>query len=87
MDFMELREIYRTKAREHVQSWNVPPEEFDHITTIITSVMMTRDGYDKGGHFVQHVIDNNLLGAISHADTTCARFLKPIVTARDYCFI
>jgi hypothetical protein len=49
--------------------------EKDHIVHVASSVLMTRDGYQMGGSFVQAVVDNKLYQAASRADSTMQRCL------------
>jgi hypothetical protein len=50
--------------------------------------MMTRDGKGyPGGSFVQAVVDNDLFGAISRADSECYQNLKVIVAANQYAYL
>lgn len=59
------------------------PSEISHVTDIVASVFMTKYAYRIGGGFVQAVIDNNLSGAFSRADSTIVRALKIIVWANE----
>lgn len=86
---MDVIEKYQKKAEEFVDKStpfttvsNIPSP---HIVQIVASVMMTRDevGY-PGGSFVQAVVNNDLVGAISKADTECAKHLRLIVSAKEF---
>lgn len=79
-----------------VNQYNLAAQEFanerhvinPHIINIIASVMMTRDDKGlKGGGFVQSVVDNDLYGAISRADTECYQHLKLIVAANQSAYL
>lgn len=59
----------------------------DHIIDVMVSVCMTRDGIRNGGSFVQAVVNNNLLEAISRADKEVLRKLRIITLAKHYCHI
>jgi hypothetical protein len=48
---------------------------------------MHRDDVLRGGGFVEAVVNNQLLQAVSRADQTCYANLKVIVSAREYCYI
>jgi hypothetical protein len=55
---------------------NTPPEaDKPHITNIARSIMMTRDGLDSGGSFVQSIIENNLSASVGRADSVCVQCL------------
>lgn len=57
--------------------------EINHVTDIVASIFMTKYRYRIGGGFVQSVIDNDLSGAFSRADSTIVRALKIIVWANE----
>lgn len=52
-------------------------DERDHIINIGTSILCTKweIGY-AGGGFVRSFIDNDLIGTLSRADSTCIKALK-----------
>lgn len=82
---MEIIKQYQEQARKFALSYDV---DNDHITSIIASVMMTRDKTGiQGGGFVQAVVNNDLFGAISRADITCQKHIKVIVAANQYSFL
>jgi hypothetical protein len=62
-------------------------EVSDHIVNIIASVMMTRDNVLHGGSFVNYVIQNDLRGAILHADDEVLKNIKIIVLAKENAFV
>jgi hypothetical protein len=78
-NYDELRDAYTQKAKEIISNWHVEPEL--HLTDIVRSVMMHRDGVLTGGDFVRAVCNNDLYAAINRADTTCLRYLNIIVSA------
>jgi acid phosphatase family membrane protein YuiD len=85
MDRMDIVNQYRLAAEEFALQYGVSNE---HIISIISSVMMTRDGRGiSGGGFVQSVIANDLFGAISRADNECYNHLKVIVAANQYAYL
>lgn len=53
------------------------PEDNDqgHVINIARSVMMTRDGLDSGGSFVQSIIENDLSASVGRADSVCVQCL------------
>ena len=82
---MEIVKQYQLAAQEFALEYEVTNP---HIINIIASVMMTRDGKGlRGGSFVESVVDNDLSGAISKADTQCLQNLKVIVAACDYAYL
>jgi hypothetical protein len=79
---MEIVNQYQSAAEEFALEYGVTNP---HIVSIIASVMMTRDGKGyPGGSFVQSVVDNDLYGALSKADSQCYQNLKVIVAANQY---
>jgi hypothetical protein len=82
---MDIVNQYQSAAKEFALEYEVTNP---HIINIIASVMMTRDGKGlRGGSFVESVVDNDLSGAISKADTQCLQNLKVIVAACDYAYL
>lgn len=82
---MEIVNQYQNAAEEFALQYGVT--NF-HIVNIVASVMMTRDGKGyPGGSFVQAVVDNDLFGAISRADSVCYQNLKVIVAANQYAYL
>ena len=82
---MEIVNQYQIAAQEFALEYDVTNP---HIINIIASVMMTRDGKGlQGGGFVQSVVNNDLFGAISKADSECYNNLKVIVAANQYSYL
>jgi len=82
---MEIVNQYQIAAEEFALEYDVTNA---HIINIIASVMMTRDGKGlQGGGFVQSVVNNDLFGAISKADSECYNNLKVIVAANQYSYL
>ena len=80
---MDIINEYQKRAKDFTMMYGVSN---DHITSIVASVMMTRDGEGfPGGSFVQSVVNNDLYGAVSRADSVCLKHLKTIVAANQYC--
>jgi hypothetical protein len=79
---MTKHDIYRKKAEEslkkvpHFIHGELSQEDYLHVVSIASSVMMTRDKVLPGGSFVQCVVDNDLYGAFSRADNVCERSIK-----------
>lgn len=84
---MDKIKEYRTRAEKFANEYRVKPEDMGHVTDMVSSVMMTRDKYIRGGGFVQAVVDNDLYQAINRGDETCLRNLKVIVASREYCHL
>lgn len=84
---------FRTSAIEAVNyyftSFSYPDRasfsdsEINHVTDIVASIFMTKYDYRIGGGFVQSVIDNDLSGAFSRADSTIVKALKIMVWANE----
>jgi phage portal protein BeeE len=82
---MDIIDQYNLAAEEYALGYGVTNP---HIISIISSVMMTRDKRGiRGGGFVQSVVNNDLYGAISKADTQCYQNLKVIVSANQHSFL
>jgi len=92
----ESREImtdysrYRNAAKKnfdeyYASTFRTPPahNDQDHIINVARSVMMTRDGLDSGGSFVQSIVENDLERTISRGDSVCVQHLPFFV----YCKI
>lgn len=87
------RELIEAKVRKWVQK-NISSEEladvkergmsFDHIVTMVTSIICTRDKVSyPGGHFVKAVVAGDLDGAIARADSNNLRLLRLYVIAKN----
>ena len=50
-------------------------QEVNHVIQVGASVLMTKDGFQQGGSFVQAVVNNDLLGAVNRADSTMRKCL------------
>ena len=82
---MDIRVKYERVAKQHAADWNEVVSQ--HIIDIIISVMMHRDGIQSGGGFVTSVCNNDLIGAISRADSECIKHLKLISLAKVNAFV
>lgn len=82
---MDIRVKYERVAKQHAANWKEVVSE--HIIDIIISVMMHRDGIQSGGGFVTSVCNNDLIGAISRADSECIKHLKLISLAKVNAFV
>lgn len=82
---MEVREKYRQRAIKFAQEWRTDVD--DHIIDIMVSIMATRDKTSyAGGSFVQAIVDNDLFGAITKADSECSKHLKLLVLCNANCY-
>ncbi len=72
----EVKEFYIQNA-EYCGVSNLSANEADHIIRIGTSILCTKwkIGYPGGG-FVQHFVNNNLIGALGAADSTTIKGFK-----------
>lgn len=73
-------EIYTEAAtaafhKYYENAYKIPPghQDIDHVINIGRSVMMHRDGIIPGGGFVTRFCDNDLEGALCHADSVVAQ--------------
>lgn len=60
------------------------PQDHDHIINIARSVMMHRDGIMKGGSFVTAIVENDLDGAITRADSVCVQNIPFFVHCKRF---
>jgi acid phosphatase family membrane protein YuiD len=85
MNTMDVVNEYRKVAAEFASKYDV---DSPHIISIISSVMMTRDGVGlRGGGFVQAVVNNDLYRAVSSADVECYNNLKVIVASNQFAHV
>lgn len=85
MNTLDIVNQYKLRAKEYALEFSVDNE---HIISIIASVMMTRDEKGiPGGSFVQAVVNNNLLEAVTKADTISLTYLRVIVAANAFCYL
>ena len=83
---MDIVKEYTEFAKQYAEVYYGVTDS--HITNIIASVLMTRDGVGiKGGSFVQSVVDNDLFQAISRADSKCYQHLKVIAAANKFAYL
>ena len=85
MNTLDIVEQYKLRAKEYALEFSI---DNSHIIDIIASVMMTRDKKGiSGGGFIQAVVKNDLLEAISKADGTSLTYLRVIVAANAFCYL
>lgn len=51
-------------------------DELSHIYQIGASILMTKHGFQQGGHFVQAVVANKMSNAFNRADSTMIRAMR-----------
>lgn len=73
---MDIREKYQLAVEKSYNacyhSFFITPlsdEDEDHIKNLAISVLMTRDKVQMGGGFVSAIVNNDLIGAVSRADS------------------
>ena len=59
----------------------------EHIVGVMISVMMHRDNYQKGGGFVEAIIENKLDEACSRADDDCINYLRLFSLVKRFGYI
>jgi hypothetical protein len=83
---MDIRELYKEKAQEFAKLYGVNASE--HIIQIMVSIMATRDKTSyQGGSFVTSVVNNDLFGAVSRADSECRDNLYILTMCNANCFL
>lgn len=69
------REMYDYVARDLAKRYGYNNIS-EHIVDVMISVMMHRDGFQRGGSFVEAISENNLDEACSRADDDCINHLR-----------
>lgn len=69
------REMYDYVARDLALTYRYM-DVSDHVVDVMISIMMHRDGVQRGGGFVEAIINNNLDDACSRADSECIKYLR-----------
>ena len=88
-------EIYQMICRHHLDQnpqmiweWNsLFEDEKVHISNVAASVMMTRDEFLRGGSFAQAVVNNDLHGAISRADSVIRKSIHFMVWVKENLYL
>ena len=72
-----VEDFYKSNA-EWCNVANLSEKEISHIIEIGTSILCTKwkVGYEGGG-FVQHFVNNNLMGALGAADAALGAVIPP----------
>ena len=81
--YTEAVENAYPKVREFIFG-ELSTEEYIHVIQIATDVLLSRDGHQKGGHFVQAIVDNKLSEAFDRSDSVCERAIKFFVYCRNF---
>jgi hypothetical protein len=90
---MEIREKYQLAAEEayakvpHFITRKPSTEDYVHILQLASSVMLTRDKIQRGGSFVQAIVDNDLSSAFNRADTVAETAIKFFVYCNNHVHI
>lgn len=83
---MDIREQYRKRAIEFAKEWEV--EVSEHNLDIMVSIMATRDKTSyAGGGFVEAVVANDLVGAVTRADSDNLRIIKLLALTNYQCYL
>jgi acid phosphatase family membrane protein YuiD len=85
MNTLDIVNQYKLRAKEYALEFGI---DNSHVIDLMASVMMTRDEKGiSGGSFVQAVVNNNLLEAVTKADTTSLTYLRVIVATNAFCYL
>lgn len=80
------REQYDIVARDLANRYGYNDVSI-HIVNVMISVMMHRDGYQRGGSFVEAICDNKLDEACSRADDDCIKYLRLFSLVKQFGFL
>ena len=86
---MEIREQCRVRATQFAKEWASEfPKVTEHNLDIMVSIMCTRDKSSyAGGGFVEAVIANDLVRAVTRADTDNLRIIKLLALTAKQCYL
>lgn len=86
---MDIREQYRQRAIQFVNEWKSEfPNVSDHNIEMMVSIMATRDKTSyPGGGFVEAVCANDLVGAVTRADSDNIRVIKLLALTHKQCYL
>lgn len=83
---MDIREKYRERAIQFAKEWEV--EVSEHNLDIMVSIMCTRDKVSyPGGGFVEAVVANKLVEAVTRADSDNLRVIKLLALTNSQCYV
>jgi hypothetical protein len=86
---MDIREKYRERAIQFANEWKSEfPNVSDHNIEMMVSIMATRDKTSyPGGGFVEAVCSNDLVGAVTRADSDNIRVIKLLALTHKQCYL
>jgi hypothetical protein len=86
---MDIRDKYRERAIEFINDWkNEFPVVSEHNIDTMVSIMVTRDKTSyAGGGFVEAVCANDLVGAVTRADSDNLRVIKLLALTNKQCYL
>jgi hypothetical protein len=86
---MNIREQYRERAIQFANEWKSEfPNVSDHNIEMMVSIMATRDKTSySGGGFVEAVCANDLVGAVTRADSDNIRVIKLLALTHKQCYL
>lgn len=83
---MDIREKCKLRAIKFASEWGYD-DVSSHILDIMVSIMCTRDKSSyAGGGFVEAVVSNDLLKAVTRADGECVKHLKLLALTSSQCY-
>jgi hypothetical protein len=96
MNLEKQIEAYNKTALKYTEenlSFTIPgvhfsPEEVLHISSIVTSILMTRDGVGyPGGEMIKAILEDDLQNPALEDDTLCKKALKFLIQAKQWCAV
>jgi hypothetical protein len=86
---MHIREQCRQRAIQFANEWKSEfPNVSDHNIEMMVSIMVTRDKSSyAGGGFVEAVCANDLVGAVTRADSDNIRVIKLLALTHKQCYL
>lgn len=78
--------LYRKRAEKHLVEYRVI-DATPHILDIVMSVMMHRDGVQRGGSGVEAICNNDLFGITQRGDHEVMKHIRTIVAAYHFAHI
>jgi hypothetical protein len=86
---MHIREQCRQRAIQFANEWKSEfPNVSDHNIEMMVSIMVTRDKSSyAGGGFVEAVCANDLVEAVTRADSDNIRVIKLLALTHKQCYL
>jgi hypothetical protein len=86
---MDIREQCRQRAIQFANEWKSEfPNVSDHNIEMMVSIMATRDKSSyAGGGFVEAVCANDLVEAVTRADSDNIRVIKLLALTHKQCYL